>query len=80
MRDHTRRLRWFGASLAAIVLAGSTQPALAQDDPTQSAHATDETDEGLNVIYDGPGVRNPLIAAFGLWVVFLIMSEVLLKP
>jgi uncharacterized membrane protein len=39
-----------------------------------------EANKGLNVIYDGPGVRNPLIAAFGLWVVFLIMSEVLLKP
>jgi uncharacterized membrane protein len=38
-----------------------------------------EANKGLNVIYDGPGVRNPLIAAFGLWVVFLIMSETLLK-
>ncbi|MFM7044917.1 MAG: hypothetical protein ACKOYG_05120, partial [Ilumatobacteraceae bacterium] len=34
--------------------------------------------KGLNVLYDGPGVRNPLISAFGLWVVFLILSETLL--
>lgn len=33
--------------------------------------------KGLNVLYDGPGVRNPLIAAFGLWAVFLVLSEVL---
>jgi uncharacterized membrane protein len=38
-----------------------------------------EANKGLNVLYDGPGVRNPLIAAFGLWAIFLIMSEVLLK-
>jgi uncharacterized membrane protein len=38
-----------------------------------------EPNKGLNVIYDGPGVRNPLIAAFGLWVLFLILSEVLLR-
>lgn len=31
--------------------------------------------KGLNVIYDGPGVRNPIIAAFGLWVVFVILGE-----
>jgi uncharacterized membrane protein len=35
--------------------------------------------KGLNLMYDGPGVRNLLISAFGLWVVFLILSEVLLK-
>ena len=35
--------------------------------------------KGLNALYDGPGVRNPLIGAFGLWVVFLILSEMLLK-
>ena len=33
--------------------------------------------KGLNVLYDGPGVRNPLIASFGLWAVFLVLSEVL---
>ena len=38
-----------------------------------------EANKGLNQMYDGPGVRNPLIAAFGLWIVFLILSEVLLK-
>lgn len=32
--------------------------------------------KGLNVIYDGPGVRNPIIAAFGLWAVFLIIGEI----
>lgn len=35
--------------------------------------------KGINALYDGPGVRNPLIGAFGLWVVFLILSELLLK-
>jgi uncharacterized membrane protein len=35
--------------------------------------------KGLNMMYDGPGVRNVLISAFGLWVVFLILSEVLLR-
>jgi uncharacterized membrane protein len=35
--------------------------------------------KGLNMMYDGPGVRNVLVSAFGLWVVFLILSEVLLK-
>ena len=38
-----------------------------------------EANKGLNQMYDGPGVRNPLIAAFGLWIVFLILSEVFLK-
>jgi uncharacterized membrane protein len=32
--------------------------------------------KGLNAIYDGPGVRNPLVAAGGLWVIFLILTEV----
>jgi hypothetical protein len=36
--------------------------------------------KGLNLMYDGPGVRNVLISAFGLWVVFLILSEVFLQP
>jgi uncharacterized membrane protein len=31
--------------------------------------------QGLNMLYDGPGVRNPLIAAFGLWVVFMLMTQ-----
>ena len=38
-----------------------------------------QPNKGLNVLYDGPGVRNPLIAAFGLWVIFLIVTEVFLK-
>src|SRR6478735_6843328 len=32
--------------------------------------------KGLNVIYDGPGVRNVIVAAFGLWVVFLVLGEI----
>jgi uncharacterized membrane protein len=32
--------------------------------------------KGLNKLYDGPGVRNPLIAAFGLWVIFLVLTEI----
>ena len=35
--------------------------------------------KGLNKLYDGPGVRNPLIAAFGFWAVALILTEVLFK-
>lgn len=35
--------------------------------------------KGLNALYDGPGVRNPLIAAFGLWVVFLVLTEIFLR-
>jgi uncharacterized membrane protein len=35
--------------------------------------------KGLNVIYDGKGVRNPLIAAFGLWAIFLILTEIFFK-
>jgi uncharacterized membrane protein len=37
-----------------------------------------EANKGLNKFYDG-GVKNTLIAAFGMWVVFLILSEVLLN-
>lgn len=39
-----------------------------------------QPNKGLNVLYDGKGVRNPLIAAFGLWVIFLILSETILIP
>ena len=35
--------------------------------------------KGLNALYDGPGVRNVLVSAFGLWFVFLILSEIFLK-
>ena len=35
--------------------------------------------KGLNVLYDGKGVRNPLSAAFGLWVIFLILTEIFFK-
>lgn len=35
--------------------------------------------KGLNKLYDGPGVRNPLIAAFSFWAVALILTEVLFK-
>jgi uncharacterized membrane protein len=38
-----------------------------------------QPNKGLNLMYDGPGVRNPMIAAFGLAVVFLIISEIFLK-
>ena len=34
--------------------------------------------KGLNLMYDGPGVRNPLIAAFGLWAVVLLLTEIFL--
>jgi len=34
--------------------------------------------KGLNKLYDGP-VKNVLIASFGLWAIFLILTEVFLK-
>jgi len=38
-----------------------------------------QLNKGLNVIYDGKGVRNPLIAAFSLWAIFLILWELVLN-
>lgn len=35
-----------------------------------------DANKGLNVLYDGPGVRNPLIGAFGLCAIFLLLTEV----
>ena len=35
--------------------------------------------KGLNKLYDGTGVRNTLIAAFGLWAVFLVLTEIVFK-
>ena len=35
--------------------------------------------KGLNMMYDGPGVRNVLVSAFGVWFVFMILSEIFLK-
>lgn len=32
--------------------------------------------KGLNKLYDGPGVRNALITAFGLWAAFLVLTEI----
>jgi len=32
--------------------------------------------KGLNIIYDGKGVQNPMVAMVGLSVVFLIMTEI----
>ena len=38
-----------------------------------------EANKGLNKIYDGKGVQNPIIAAFVLWAIFLVLWEVILK-
>jgi uncharacterized membrane protein len=38
-----------------------------------------QANKGLNVLYDGKGVRNPIIAAFGLWAVMMILAEIFLK-
>ena len=38
-----------------------------------------QPNKGLNLLYDGPGVRNPLIASFGLWAIFLILTELLFR-
>lgn len=39
-----------------------------------------QPNKGLNLMYDGPGVRNVLVASFGLWAVFLLLTEIFLKP
>ena len=38
-----------------------------------------EPNKGLNKIYDGKGVQNPIIAAFGLWLIFLLLWEIVLQ-
>ena len=38
-----------------------------------------EANKGLNKIYDGKGVQNPIISAFVLWAIFLILWEAILK-
>lgn len=38
-----------------------------------------QANKGLNILYDGPGVRNPLIAAFGLWAIFLVITEIFFR-
>ena len=38
-----------------------------------------EVNQGLNKLYDN-GVKGTIIAAFGVWVVFLILTEVFLLP
>jgi uncharacterized membrane protein len=38
-----------------------------------------QANKGLNVIYDGPGVRNPIIAAVGYLVVVIILCELFLR-
>jgi uncharacterized membrane protein len=38
-----------------------------------------QPNKGLNKIYDGKGVQNPLIAAAGYWVIVLIVCELFLK-
>jgi uncharacterized membrane protein len=35
-----------------------------------------QVNKGLNVLFDGPGVRNPLIAAFGLFAVLAVLTEI----
>jgi hypothetical protein len=38
-----------------------------------------QPNKGLNILYDGKGVQNPLIAAAGFWVIVLILCEAFLK-
>ncbi|MFM2072130.1 MAG: hypothetical protein RLZZ623_2393 [Actinomycetota bacterium] len=38
-----------------------------------------QPNKGLNKLYDGPGVRNVLISAFGLWAIFLALTEIFFK-
>jgi uncharacterized membrane protein len=39
-----------------------------------------QPNKGLNMMFDGTGVRNTLVSAFGLWAIFLILTETLFKP
>jgi uncharacterized membrane protein len=38
-----------------------------------------EANKGLNVLYDGKGVRNLLISSFALWLIFLLLWEIVLN-
>lgn len=38
-----------------------------------------EPNRGLNRLYDGPGVRNPVLASFGLLALFLLLTEVVYR-
>jgi hypothetical protein len=38
-----------------------------------------QPNKGLNLMYDGPGTRNVLISAFGMWAIFLILTEIFFK-
>jgi uncharacterized membrane protein len=38
-----------------------------------------QANKGLNIIYDGPGVRNPIIAAVGYLVIVVILCELFLR-
>ncbi len=38
-----------------------------------------EPNKGLNMMYDGKGVQNPLLSAAGFWVIVLILCELFLK-
>ena len=38
-----------------------------------------EANKGLNKLYDGKGVKNPIISATGLLVIVVVLSELLLK-
>jgi uncharacterized membrane protein len=38
-----------------------------------------QPNKGLNMMYDGPGTRNVLVSAFGMWAIFLILTEIFFK-
>jgi uncharacterized membrane protein len=38
-----------------------------------------QPNKGLNILYDGPGVRNPLVAASGLAAIFVILAEIFFR-
>jgi hypothetical protein len=38
-----------------------------------------EANKGLNKLYDGKGVKNPIISATGLLVITVVLSQLLLK-
>ena len=38
-----------------------------------------EANKGLNKLYDGKGVKNPIISATGLLVIVVVLSQLMLK-
>ena len=62
---------WWGITMLLIVVLEANALGFA---PWKTAK-----DKGLNVLYDGPGPRNSIIASTGLWAVFLLLTEIVYR-